>query len=116
MATNEKVLHCQSGDHEWSTPKSRGKYPKNCPEHAQSISKKDPQAAMREGRRRKSDEDRQNKIKEIVESPTFAGCRCDIHPEISDEELYSMKGCQMPWYICPALIRVRNAVGLHERQ
>lgn len=117
---NLQVLQC-AGGHEWTRLKKRGRKPTICPEYPKCTeppepppelpkAKKAPGQAMQEGRQKKALEERRAKIQEIINN--YGECDCGLYPEMTDEELYFLKGCQ-DRYACPALVRVREAVGLH---
>jgi hypothetical protein len=122
---NLDVLLCANGQHQWTRVKKKGPKPKSCPDHPKPIvvaaspeppkAKRVPSQAMLEGRARKSREERQAKILDIIESPGATDCQCDLTPKVTNDELRNMKGCRAPWYLCPVLVRVCNVVELHRR-
>lgn len=108
-----QTLTCEVGKHEWTREAKRGRKPPNCPEHTVEVAPSitpEHQAKMIDGRKRKSSDDRQAKIKEILDRNP--ACRCEIYPDITDEELRAMAEhtCCDPDFICPTWDSIRRVV------
>lgn len=113
-ATKTVTLHCKAGDHDWERPSKRGRQPQNCPEHSESAPVRKPSSitAMQEGRARKVEANRREAIEAVINHPRAQQCRCDITPDMTDEELGKMQGCAAPWFVCATLDSVRRAIGI----
>lgn len=106
------TTYCEIGKHKWEREIKRGRKPKNCPEHAPVVAKSEKTSLdrMREGREKRSQRDREQKVQEIIANS--ADCRCAIRPEITDPELRELcsSSCTAPAFVCPTLDRVMRTV------
>lgn len=106
----KQKLWCVKGRHDWERDWTHGAPPANCPEHKRILTEahKD---KMDDGRVRRAQENRENEIREIIESPRAKSCRCGIQPDMTDLELRKLCGrCCTTGYICPTLDTVMRAV------
>lgn len=100
-------LYCIRGKHAWERESTRGKLPKNCPEHKPILSPEH-KAKMQEGKIRKRNNEREQRIQELI---TGKICRCGIEPTMTDTEIRSRyPGCCSPSYVCPTLDGVMRNV------
>lgn len=98
-------LWCEAGQHTYSRESQRGKRPRNCPEHTESIAAAKP--------RERSTDHQQRVIRAILTSPSAAFCHCGITEHSSPADLRGIvKSCTDPQYVCPTLDKTRRAIGV----
>lgn len=100
----KRTLHCEIGDHDWLAPVQRGRPPRNCPEHAQTISKP--------AERTNTTNHQRELLRKILENPAAASCNCGVTEETSPAELRAIVSCSEPHHICSVLDSCRRAMGM----